>query len=187
MVHPAVEGASGLRAAEDGLEEYRRRFPGVGVVMVHGRMDAAEREAALGAFAAGRAAILVATTIIEVGIDVARASVIIVEDADRFGLAQLHQLRGRVGRGQQRSYCVLLASPRAEGKALERLEVLVTTDDGFAIAEKDLEFRGPGELAGAAQTGFPRASPSRTWCGTRTCSSMPGGRRSNWWSRSVAA
>ena len=155
IVHPAVEGASGLRAAEEGLEEYRRRFPQAGVVMVHGRMDPAERDAALESFASGKAAILVATTIIEVGIDVARASVIIVEDADRFGLAQLHQLRGRVGRGAQRSYCVLLASPRAEGRALERLEVLAATDDGFVIAEKDLEFRGPGEMAGAAQSGYP--------------------------------
>lgn len=155
VVRPAVEQASGMKAAEEGLEEYRRRFPGARVAMVHGRMPAEQRQESLRAFTEGEASILVATTVIEVGIDVAQASVIVVEDADRFGLAQLHQLRGRVGRGDQRSYCVLIASEDAEERALERLRVLASTDDGFLVAEKDLELRGPGEMAGTSQSGYP--------------------------------
>ncbi len=156
VVRPAVEeGSAGLKAAEAGLAEYRARFPGTAVALVHGKMPAAERQANLEAFAAGTVQILVATTVIEVGIDVAGASVIVVEDADRFGLAQLHQLRGRVGRGGVRSYCVLVASDGAEGEALARLHVLEQTGDGFRVAEKDLELRGPGEFAGTAQSGLP--------------------------------
>jgi ATP-dependent DNA helicase RecG len=156
VVRPAVEeGAMGARAAEEGLREYSARFPDVTVAMVHGRMRSAERQENLDAFAAGRVRVLVATTVIEVGIDVRDASVIVVEDADRFGLAQLHQLRGRVGRGDVRSYCVLIASEGAGEAALERLAVLARTDDGFRVAEKDLELRGPGEMAGTAQHGMP--------------------------------
>ncbi|RMG49023.1 MAG: ATP-dependent DNA helicase RecG [Acidobacteria bacterium] len=156
VVHPVIEeGAGGRRAAEEGLEEYRRRFPQANAVMVHGRMKAAERDRNLALFAEGKAQILIATTVIEVGIDVPEASVIVVEDADRFGLAQLHQLRGRVGRGELASYCVLIASPDASAAALERLAVLEATADGFRVAEKDLELRGPGELAGTAQSGMP--------------------------------
>jgi ATP-dependent DNA helicase RecG len=156
VVRPAVEeGDSGLRAAEQGLEEYRTRFPGASVALVHGRMKAAERQDAVQAFAEGRVRILVATTVIEVGIDVPAASVIVVEDADRFGLAQLHQLRGRVGRGDLRSYCVLVASEDAAEDALSRLSILEETDDGFRVSERDLELRGPGELAGTAQSGYP--------------------------------
>ncbi len=156
VVRPAVEeGARGLKAAEQGLAEYRARFPGARVALVHGRMKADERRANLDAFARGEVDILVATTVIEVGIDVPEASVIVVEDADRFGLAQLHQLRGRVGRGDLRSYCVLIASAEADETALARLRVLEQTDDGFRVAEKDLEMRGPGELTGTAQHGMP--------------------------------
>ncbi len=157
VVRPAVEegGERGLLAAEAGLEEYRRRFPGVAVALVHGRMRPDERRANLEAFARGDVRLLVATTVIEVGIDVPEASVIVVEDADRFGLAQLHQLRGRVGRGDVRSYCVLVASEGAAPEALARLHVLEATDDGFRVAERDLELRGPGEMAGTAQHGMP--------------------------------
>ncbi len=159
VVRPAVDevaaGAAGMKAAEQGLQEYRARFPGAAVALVHGRMGPADRQRSLEAFARGEAQILVATTVIEVGIDVRDASVIVVEDADRFGLAQLHQLRGRVGRGDLRSYCVLVASAEAAPEALERLRVLEQTEDGFRIAEKDLELRGPGEFAGTAQSGAP--------------------------------
>ncbi len=157
VVRPAVEESEEgtLLAAEAGLEEYRRRFPDVPVALVHGKMRPAERRANLEAFARGDVRILVATTVIEVGIDVPEASVIVVEDADRFGLAQLHQLRGRVGRGDVRSYCVLVASENASAEALARLHVLEATDDGFRVAEKDLELRGPGEMAGTAQHGMP--------------------------------
>ncbi|UCF69342.1 MAG: ATP-dependent DNA helicase RecG, partial [Acidobacteriota bacterium] len=156
VVRPAVDqSARGLKAAEEGLAEYRARFPDARVAMVHGRIKPAERQAQLDGFAAGEVQILVATTVIEVGIDVPSASVIVVEDADRFGLAQLHQLRGRVGRGARHSYCVLVASEDASETAFERLHVLERTDDGFRVAERDLELRGPGELAGTAQSGLP--------------------------------
>ena len=156
VVRPAVEeGGRGLKAAEDGLKEYRKLFPSARVEMVHGKMRPAARQENLDAFASGDVQILVATTVIEVGIDVAAASVIVVEDADRFGLAQLHQLRGRVGRGDLRSYCVLIASEDSGPEAIARLAVLEQTDDGFRVSEKDLELRGPGELAGTAQSGYP--------------------------------
>ncbi len=156
VVRPAVEeGKRELRSAKEGLAEYSERFPNARVALVHGKMPAAERQAALAAFGAGEVDILVATTVIEVGIDVRSASVIVVEDAECFGLAQLHQLRGRVGRGDLRSYCVLIASEEAEASSLERLAVLGETDDGFRVAERDLEIRGPGELAGTAQSGYP--------------------------------
>jgi ATP-dependent DNA helicase RecG len=157
VVRPAVlEGPKGVRAAEQGLAEYRTRFPQAQVTMVHGKLKSTERQANLDLFSAGKAQILMATTVIEVGIDVPTASVIVVEDAEHFGLAQLHQLRGRVGRGSLQSYCVLVASESAGPEALERLEVLATTDDGFRVAEKDLELRGPGEFAGTLQSGLPR-------------------------------
>lgn len=156
VVRPAVEeGPKGVRAAEEGAREYAARFPDTTIAIVHGRLRSTERQANLDAFTAGRAQILMATTVIEVGIDVPSASVIVVEDAERFGLAQLHQLRGRVGRGELKSYCVLIASENATPQALERLQVLSETDDGFRVAEKDLELRGPGEFAGTAQSGLP--------------------------------
>lgn len=156
VVRPAVEeGPKGVRAAEEGQREYQARFPEASVALVHGKLRPTERDAALQQFVERRADILVATTVIEVGIDVPAASVIVVEDAEHFGLAQLHQLRGRVGRGEMKSYCVLIASETASPEALERLAVLASTDDGFRVAEKDLELRGPGDLAGTAQAGVP--------------------------------
>lgn len=125
---------------------------GVRVGLLHGQMRPAEQEAVMARFARGETDVLVATTVVEVGVDVPRASVMVVEGADRFGLAQLHQLRGRVGRGPYASYCLLVADPQTEA-AKRRIDALRKTDDGFAIAEMDLALRGPGELAGVKQAG----------------------------------
>jgi ATP-dependent DNA helicase RecG len=119
-------------------------------------MKSEEKEAVMAAFAAGSSKLLVATTVIEVGVDVANATVMVIEHAERFGLAQLHQLRGRVGRGAHASSCVLLAHGRLSDEARARLDVMVRSDDGFAIAEKDLELRGPGDFFGTRQWGMPR-------------------------------
>jgi len=121
---------------------------------VHGKQKADARDATMTTFAAGKTDLLVATTVIEVGIDVPNASVILIEDAERFGLAQLHQLRGRVGRGRHRSFCILLSDATDE-LALRRLEVVRGSSDGFAIAEADLELRGAGNLLGTRQSGLP--------------------------------
>jgi len=126
------------------------------VGLVHGRLATPEREAVMSAFARGELDVLVATTVIEVGVDVPAATVMVVEDADGFGLAQLHQLRGRVGRGGGRAWCVLLAQGTVTDEGRRRLEVLADTSDGFRIAEEDLLLRGPGELLGARQAGLPR-------------------------------
>jgi ATP-dependent DNA helicase RecG len=126
------------------------------VSLVHGRMSQSEREAAMGALRDGRIDVLVATTVIEVGVDVPEARIMLVEDADRFGLAQLHQLRGRVGRGGGRSTCLLLARGKGTDEAERRLRVMTETSDGFRIAEEDLAIRGPGEVMGARQAGLPR-------------------------------
>jgi ATP-dependent DNA helicase RecG len=134
---------------------YARTFPDCGVGLLHGRMSAEEREQALHRFRENTIQILIATTIIEVGVDVSNATVIIIEDADRFGLAQLHQLRGRVGRAHHKSYCFLMGEPTT-AEADERIRIMTSTNDGFAIAEQDLLLRGPGEFLGTAQSGLPR-------------------------------
>jgi ATP-dependent DNA helicase RecG len=121
---------------------------------LHGRLKAEEKDLIMGGFRAGETRVLVSTTVIEVGIDVANATVLLVENAERFGLAQLHQLRGRVGRGAEQSWCILLAGEDA-GDKIERLKILEAASDGFSIAEADLELRGPGDLLGTAQTGLP--------------------------------
>jgi ATP-dependent DNA helicase RecG len=118
-------------------------------------MKTADKEEVMRRFVAGEVDILVSTTVIEVGVDVPNASVMIVEHAERFGLSQLHQLRGRVGRGAEKSYCVLLTSDKKTAVANERLGILAKSNDGFVIAEKDLEIRGPGELLGTKQSGLP--------------------------------
>jgi ATP-dependent DNA helicase RecG len=130
-------------------------FPKLRVGLLHGKMKPAEKEEVMRAFVAGEIKILVSTTVIEVGVDVPNASVMIVEHAERFGLSQLHQLRGRVGRGAKKSYCVLLTSDKKTAVAEERLGIMAQTNDGFVIAEKDLEIRGPGELLGTRQSGLP--------------------------------
>ncbi len=130
-------------------------FPDLEVGLLHGRMKGKEKEAVMRAFAAGETGVLVATTVIEVGVDVPNATVMVVEHAERFGLSQLHQLRGRVGRGADRSYCVLMVGDEASGReARERLDVMAATSDGFRIAEKDLELRGPGVVFGTQQHGL---------------------------------
>ena len=143
-----------LAAAQARHADLQRLF-GPKVGLVHGRLPPADKDAAMADFAEGRLAILVATTVVEVGVDVPAATIMIVEQAERFGLAQLHQLRGRVGRGAGRSSCVLLYDPPLSEIAGRRLDILRRTDDGFAIAEKDLELRGGGDPLGLKQSGFP--------------------------------
>ncbi len=158
VVYPLVEESEKLedvRAATEAAEEWRAALPGVTVGLLHGRMRSPEKEEVMAAFAAGTLQVLVATTVIEVGVDVPNATVMVIEHAERFGLAQLHQLRGRVGRGPGPSTCVLLAHGRLSEVAQSRLEVMAATEDGFLIAEKDLEIRGPGDFFGTRQWGMP--------------------------------
>ena len=132
-----------------------RQALGASVGLIHGKMASAEKDAVMADFAEGRIAVLVATTVVEVGVNVPRATIMVIEHAERFGLAQLHQLRGRVGRSAARSACLLLYDPPLSATGTARLDVLRTTDDGFLIAEKDLELRGGGDLLGLKQSGFP--------------------------------
>jgi ATP-dependent DNA helicase RecG len=141
------------QAAEAVHAELTVALPGLAIGLVHGRLKPAQKQAVMDAFAAGKISLLVATTVIEVGVDVPNASLMIVENAERLGLAQLHQLRGRVGRGSVESSCVLLYQAPLSAMARQRLDVLRETNDGFRIAEKDLELRGPGEVLGTRQTG----------------------------------
>ena len=141
-------------AAQATFEALSAQLPGVRIGLVHGRMKAAEKQAAMRAFKAGETGLLVATTVIEVGVDVPNASLMIIENAERLGLAQLHQLRGRVGRGAAASSCVLMYQAPLSAMARQRLETMRQTSDGFVIAETDLELRGPGELLGTRQTGL---------------------------------
>ncbi|GLK77191.1 ATP-dependent DNA helicase RecG [Methylopila jiangsuensis] len=154
-VCPLVEQSETLdvAAAQDRFAELSDAFPGR-VGLVHGKMKAAEKDSAVAAFVEGRSSILVATTVIEVGVNVPEATIMVIEHAERFGLAQLHQLRGRVGRGAERSTCLLLWKGPLGETAKARLETLRDTDDGFVIAEKDLELRGEGEVLGARQSGM---------------------------------
>jgi ATP-dependent DNA helicase RecG len=158
VVYPLVEESEkiDLRDATQRYEYLRDTvFPKFSVGLVHGKMKAGEKEDVMRRFVAGEIQILVSTTVIEVGVDVPNASVMVVEHAERFGLSQLHQLRGRVGRGADKSYCLLLTSDRKTTVANERLGIMARTGDGFIIAEKDLELRGPGELLGTRQSGVP--------------------------------
>ncbi len=157
VVYPLIEESerSDLKAATAMYDELRRTiFPQYSVGLLHGRMKPAEKEAIMAEFVAGRINILVSTTVIEVGVDVPNASLMIVEHAERFGLSQLHQLRGRVGRGADQSYCVLLTGDKRTATAKERLGIMEQTSDGFKIAEKDLEIRGQGEILGTRQSGL---------------------------------
>jgi len=142
------------QAAEDVANELKLALPAIHVGLVHGRLKPAEKQVVMQAFKDGDIQLLVATTVIEVGVDVPNASLMIIENAERLGLAQLHQLRGRVGRGTEQSSCLLLYDPEAGPMARERLNIMRQTTDGFRIAEKDLELRGPGEVLGTRQTGM---------------------------------
>ena len=141
-------------AAEATAARLRASLPGIAVGLVHGRMRPGDRDAVMAAFQAGDVRLLVATTVVEVGVDVPRASLMVIENAERLGLAQLHQLRGRVGRGSERSTCVLLYRGPLSETARRRLSVIRRHTDGFAIAEEDLRLRGPGEVLGTRQTGL---------------------------------
>ncbi|HAC22486.1 MAG TPA: ATP-dependent DNA helicase RecG, partial [Porphyromonadaceae bacterium] len=129
--------------------------PQFNVSMVHGRMKPAEKDFEMQKFASGESQILLATTVIEVGVNVPNASVMVIESAERFGLSQLHQLRGRVGRGAEQSYCILISSHKLSNDTRKRLEIMVNSTDGFEIAEADLKLRGPGDLEGTQQSGLP--------------------------------
>ncbi|MCW8993114.1 MAG: ATP-dependent DNA helicase RecG, partial [Gammaproteobacteria bacterium] len=142
------------QAAEESAAKLAERLPQLRIGLVHGRMKATEKAQVMAAFKAGELHLLVATTVIEVGVDVPNASLMIIENAERLGLAQLHQLRGRVGRGSTKSSCVLMYHPPLSQLARERLAVMRETNDGFVIARKDLEIRGPGEVLGTRQTGM---------------------------------
>ncbi len=168
IIYPLVE-ASDTIEAKAAVDEHARLqrdvFPDLKVGLLHGRMAAAEKEQMMSAFVQGQLDILVATAVVEVGIDVPNATVMLIDGAERFGLAQLHQFRGRVGRGAYQSYCLLLAGNASE-EAAERLKAVESTTDGFALAQIDLEMRGPGEFLGVQQSGFPEL-PMATLADTR--------------------
>lgn len=142
-----------LKNLEEGYQHICDEFPGCNVCKVHGKMKAAEKDEQMQLFISGEAKIMVATTVIEVGVNVPNASVMIIENAERFGLSQLHQLRGRVGRGAEQSYCILVTTYKLTEETRKRLEIMVRTNDGFEIAEADLKLRGPGDLEGTQQSG----------------------------------
>ena len=156
IVYPLIEENEklDLRSLEEGFEIIRDTFPHYRVAMVHGRMKPAEKDWQMQLFASGQARILVATTVIEVGVNVPNATVMIIENAERFGLSQLHQLRGRVGRGGDQSYCILMSKLKIAKETRRRLEIMTSTTDGFVVAEADLKMRGPGDLEGTMQSGI---------------------------------
>jgi ATP-dependent DNA helicase RecG len=158
VVYPVVEENEEreLKAAQQMHRQLREKiFPNLHVGLLHGRLDADEKEHVMREFQQGKIEILVATTVIEVGVDVPNATVMVIEHADRFGLAQLHQLRGRIGRGAAKSYCVLMRGGKVSEDGERRLDAMVRSNDGFQIAELDLELRGPGEFFGTKQAGIP--------------------------------
>jgi len=158
VVYPVIEENEEreLKAAEQMHRQLREKiFPNLHVGLLHGRLDANEKEHVMREFQQGKIEILVATTVIEVGVDVPNATVMVIEHADRFGLAQLHQLRGRIGRGAAKSYCVLMRGEKVSEEGERRLDAMVRSNDGFQIAELDLELRGPGEFFGTKQAGIP--------------------------------
>ena len=156
IVYPLISESEkmDLKNLEDGFRHISEAFPQVKTGMVHGRMKPAQKENAMQKFKKGETRILVSTTVIEVGVDVPNASVMVVESAERFGLSQLHQLRGRVGRGAEQSYCILMSSYKISNESSKRLQTMVRTNDGFDIAEVDMKLRGPGDLEGTQQSGM---------------------------------
>ncbi len=158
VVYPLIRESESLdyKDLEDGLESMARAFPPPQycISVVHGRMTSKDKEISMNLFRRGQAQIMVATTVIEVGVDIPNASVMVIESAERFGLSQLHQLRGRVGRGADQSYCILMTSHKRSAEASERINTMIATNDGFEIAEADLRMRGPGDLEGTQQSGM---------------------------------
>lgn len=157
VVYPLIEENKKIDLAdlENGYKRLVETFPNYRISMVHGKMKSKEKDAQMKMFASGETQILVATTVIEVGVNVPNASVMIIENAERFGLSQLHQLRGRVGRGADQSYCILLTNVEQSKVTRQRMDIMVQTNDGFRIAEADLQLRGPGDLEGTQQSGLP--------------------------------
>jgi len=159
VVFPLIKESEKLdyKDLEDGYEGYSRDFqmPEYLISVVHGKMKSAEKKIAMKIFITGKAQILISTTVIEVGVDVPNASVMVIESAERFGLSQLHQLRGRVGRGAEQSYCILMSGNKLSNEGQKRLQIMVETINGFEIADKDLELRGPGDIEGTQQSGLP--------------------------------
>jgi ATP-dependent DNA helicase RecG len=155
IVYPLIEESEklDLKHLMDGYESICRAFPDQAISIVHGKMKSEAKDFEMGRFARGETSIMVATTVIEVGVDVPNASVMIIENAERFGLSQLHQLRGRVGRGAEQSYCILMTSFKLSADSKIRIETMVRTNSGFEISETDLKLRGPGDLMGTQQSG----------------------------------
>lgn len=157
IIYPLIEESevSDLKDATLGFEQIKARFPGFEAGLLHGRLSQEEKDGVMARFVKGDIRLLVSTTVVEVGVDVSNATVMIVEHAERFGLSQLHQLRGRVGRGAKDSYCILMAGPKVSRDGRERLDTMSRTNDGFEIAEVDLKLRGPGDMLGTKQSGVP--------------------------------
>ena len=157
VIFPLIEESEvmDLKDATMGFEKLKRRFPHISIRLLHGRMDSDEKEKVMKAFAEGSVSVLVSTTVIEVGVDVPNATIMLIEHAERFGLSQLHQLRGRIGRGSRQSYCILMPGNKISKQGRYRLKKLVETTDGFEIAEADLKLRGPGDFLGTKQSGLP--------------------------------
>ena len=155
VVYPLIKESEkmDIKNLEEGYEQLRHDLPEYKISCVHGKMKASEKEAEMQAFVTGQTQILVATTVIEVGVNVPNASVMVIENAERFGLAQLHQLRGRVGRGAEQSYCILVTKYQLSADTRKRIQIMTETNDGFEIAEADLKLRGPGDLEGTQQSG----------------------------------
>jgi ATP-dependent DNA helicase RecG len=156
IVYPLIKESEklDLKNVENGFDLLKQVFPKYSISMVHGKMKPADKDAEMQQFKSGKTQIMVATTVIEVGVDVPNASVMIIESSERFGLSQLHQLRGRVGRGAEQSYCLLMSSYKISNESRKRLETMERTNDGFEIAEVDLQLRGPGDLEGTQQSGI---------------------------------
>lgn len=156
IVFPLIEESEhiDLKNLEDGYETLRQAFPEFKMSKVHGKIKPKEKEEEMQRFASGETQILVATTVIEVGVNVPNASVMVILDAQRFGLSQLHQLRGRVGRGADQSYCILVTGHQLSADTRKRIDIMCDTNDGFRIAEADLKLRGPGDLEGTQQSGI---------------------------------